>query len=187
MNSLILFPNDGSQTSPKGLFGSHHLGLESKNSFVILTITCLVTTELVMEFIWNSMCFHLMPNLNTYWVPYHFCEFFKMKWYHHVISFHFYQMKWNDGCQTSDVFTRIYYPYIQFFNHDETSLKIEIQPNFTTRLHKLLFSKQMKIGINSISISILWQLFSSQSSITKIKRFGYLLNMAIHPRTHWIS
>jgi hypothetical protein len=47
------------------------------------------------------MGFHLMPNLNIYWVPCHFCGFFKMKWYHHVISFHFYQIKWNDGCQTS--------------------------------------------------------------------------------------
>jgi hypothetical protein len=84
-----------------GSFGSHHLGLESKNSFMILTITCLAATELVMEFIWNSLDFHLMPNLNTYWVPYHFCGFFKMKWYYHVISFYFYQMKWNDRCQTS--------------------------------------------------------------------------------------
>jgi hypothetical protein len=24
-----------------------------------------------------------------------------MKWYHRVISFHFYQIKWNNGCQTS--------------------------------------------------------------------------------------
>jgi hypothetical protein len=30
---------------------------------MILTITCLAATELVMEFIWNSMGFHLMPNL----------------------------------------------------------------------------------------------------------------------------
>jgi hypothetical protein len=44
----------------KGSFGSHHLGLESKNSFIILTITCLAATELVMEFIWNSMGFHLL-------------------------------------------------------------------------------------------------------------------------------
>jgi hypothetical protein len=35
----------------KGSFGSHHLGLESNNSFMILIITCLATTELVMEFI----------------------------------------------------------------------------------------------------------------------------------------
>jgi hypothetical protein len=77
-------------------FGSHHLGLESKNLFMILTITCLAATELVMEFIWNSMGFHLMPNLNTYWVPCHFCEFFKMKWYHHChfISFLSNEMKW---------------------------------------------------------------------------------------------
>jgi hypothetical protein len=45
--------------------------------------------------------FHLMPNLNPYWVPRHFYGFLKMKWYHHVISFHFYKIKWNDGCQTS--------------------------------------------------------------------------------------
>jgi hypothetical protein len=68
---------------------------------MILIVTCLAATELVMEFISNSMGFHLMPNLNTYWVPCHFCGFLKMKWYHDVISFHFYQMKWNDGCQTS--------------------------------------------------------------------------------------
>jgi hypothetical protein len=35
------------------------------------------------------MGFYLMPNLNTYWVPSHFYGFFKIKWYHHVISFHF--------------------------------------------------------------------------------------------------
>jgi hypothetical protein len=63
----------------RGSFGSHHLGLESKNSFVSLTFTCLAATKLVMEFIWNSMVFHLMPNLNTYWVPCHFYEFGKMK------------------------------------------------------------------------------------------------------------
>jgi hypothetical protein len=63
----------------KGSFSSHHLGLESKNSFMILTITCLAATELIMEFIWNSMVFHLMPNLNTYSVPCHFCGFVKMK------------------------------------------------------------------------------------------------------------
>jgi hypothetical protein len=34
----------------KGSFGSYHLGLESKNSFMILTNTCLATTELVMNF-----------------------------------------------------------------------------------------------------------------------------------------
>jgi hypothetical protein len=46
---------------------------------MILTIFCLAATELVMEFIWNSMGFHLMPNLNTYWVPWYFCGFFKIK------------------------------------------------------------------------------------------------------------
>jgi hypothetical protein len=51
--------------------------VELKNSFIIITITCLAATELVMEFIWNFMVFHLMPNLNTYWVPYHFCGFAK--------------------------------------------------------------------------------------------------------------
>jgi hypothetical protein len=35
------------------------------------------------------------------WVPCNFCGFFKMKWCHHVILFQFYQMKWNDVCQTS--------------------------------------------------------------------------------------
>jgi hypothetical protein len=50
----------------KGSFGSHHLRLELKNSFIILSITCLSATELIIEFIWNSMIFHLMPNLNTY-------------------------------------------------------------------------------------------------------------------------
>jgi hypothetical protein len=53
----------------EGSFGSHHSGLESKNSFMILTITCLAATELVMEFIWNSMGFNLMPNLNTISYP----------------------------------------------------------------------------------------------------------------------
>jgi hypothetical protein len=47
----------------KGSFDSHHLGLESKNSFMILTITCLTATELVIESIWNSMGFHLMSTL----------------------------------------------------------------------------------------------------------------------------
>jgi hypothetical protein len=60
-------------------FDSHYFGLESKNSFMILSITYLAATELVMKFISNSMVFHLMPNLNTYWVPCHFCGFFKMK------------------------------------------------------------------------------------------------------------
>jgi hypothetical protein len=58
--------------------------------FMILSITCLAAIELVMEFILNSMVFHLMPNLNSYWVPYHFCGFFKMKWY---LSN---EMKWNE-------------------------------------------------------------------------------------------
>jgi hypothetical protein len=40
------------------------------------------------------MVFHLMSNLNTYWVPCHFCGFSKMKWYHYVTSFHF--TKWNE-------------------------------------------------------------------------------------------
>jgi hypothetical protein len=35
----------------KGSFGSHHLGLELKNSFVISSVTCLAATELVMELI----------------------------------------------------------------------------------------------------------------------------------------
>jgi hypothetical protein len=54
-------------------------GLKSKNSFMILTVTCLVAIELVMEFIWNFMVFHLMSNHKTYWVPYHFCGFAKIK------------------------------------------------------------------------------------------------------------
>jgi hypothetical protein len=40
---------------PKGSFGSHHLELESKNLFTILTITYLAAIELVMEFILNFM------------------------------------------------------------------------------------------------------------------------------------
>jgi hypothetical protein len=39
----------------------------------------LAVVELVMEFIWNSMIFYLVPNLNIYWVPCHFCGFAKMK------------------------------------------------------------------------------------------------------------
>jgi hypothetical protein len=35
----------------KGSFGSHHLGLELKNLFMILTITYLAATKLVVEFI----------------------------------------------------------------------------------------------------------------------------------------
>jgi hypothetical protein len=35
----------------KGSFASYYLGLESKKIFMILTIICLATTELVMEFI----------------------------------------------------------------------------------------------------------------------------------------
>jgi hypothetical protein len=58
-------------------FGFHHLGLESKNLFMILANTCLAVTELVMAFISNFMAFHFMPNLNTYWVPCHFCGFSK--------------------------------------------------------------------------------------------------------------
>jgi hypothetical protein len=38
-------------------FGSYHLGLESKNIFIILTIIYLTATELVMELIRNSMVF----------------------------------------------------------------------------------------------------------------------------------
>jgi hypothetical protein len=59
--SLFLSLLDDKYTTPmyytssvfkyKGSFGSHHLGLESKKLFMILTITCLVATELVMEFI----------------------------------------------------------------------------------------------------------------------------------------
>jgi hypothetical protein len=45
---------------------------------MILTISCLVAMELVIKFILNFISFHLMPNLNTYWVPCHFCEFTKM-------------------------------------------------------------------------------------------------------------
>jgi hypothetical protein len=62
-----------------GSFDSHHLGLELKNLFMILTNTCLTITELVMEFISNSMVFHLMSNLNIYWVSCHFCGFSKIK------------------------------------------------------------------------------------------------------------
>jgi hypothetical protein len=66
-------------TVSKGSFGSYHLGLISKNSFMIPTITCLAVTKLVIKFIWNSMVCHPMPNLNTYWVPCHFYGFAKMK------------------------------------------------------------------------------------------------------------
>jgi hypothetical protein len=75
----VKFENISISKTLLGSFGSHHLGLESKNSFMILSITCLAATELVMEFISNSMVFHLMPNLNTYWIHYHFYGFFKMK------------------------------------------------------------------------------------------------------------
>jgi hypothetical protein len=71
----------------KGSFGFHHLGLESKNLFIILIITCLAAMKLVMEFIWHSVIFHLIPNLNTQWV--------------HIILFYFYQTKRNDGYHTS--------------------------------------------------------------------------------------
>jgi hypothetical protein len=67
------------RTQSLGLVWLHHLGLESNNSFIILTFTCLAVVELVMEFIWNSMIFYLVPNLNIYWVPCHFCGFAKMK------------------------------------------------------------------------------------------------------------
>jgi hypothetical protein len=79
IEKLDLPPFSNKAIKSKGSFGSHHLGLESKKLFMILTITCLAATELAMEFIWNSMGFHLMPNLNIYWVPCHFCGFFKMK------------------------------------------------------------------------------------------------------------
>jgi hypothetical protein len=46
---------------------------------MILTFVCLAITELVIKFIWNFMVFYLMPNLNTYWVPYHFYKFGKIK------------------------------------------------------------------------------------------------------------
>jgi hypothetical protein len=78
----------------KGSFGSHHLGLESKNLFMILANTCLAATELVMAFISNSMTFHFMPNLNTYWVPCHFYGF--SKWNDIIISLHFISTKWNE-------------------------------------------------------------------------------------------
>jgi hypothetical protein len=46
---------------------------------MILTIIYLAATELITEFICNSIVFHLMPNLNTHWIPCHFCGFAKMK------------------------------------------------------------------------------------------------------------
>jgi hypothetical protein len=55
--------------NPKGLFGSHHLGLESRNSFVILEITCLAVTELGTEFISNSMIFIPCLILIPMWYP----------------------------------------------------------------------------------------------------------------------
>jgi hypothetical protein len=62
-----------------------HLGLKSKNLFMIPTIIYLADTELNIEFVWNSMVFHPTPNLNIYWVSCHFYEFVKMKWYYRVI------------------------------------------------------------------------------------------------------
>jgi hypothetical protein len=53
----------------KDLFGSYHLGLESRNSFVILKITCLAATELVTEFILNSMIFIPCLILIPMWYP----------------------------------------------------------------------------------------------------------------------
>jgi hypothetical protein len=53
----------------KGSFGSHHLGLESRNSFVIPEITCLAATELVTEFILNSMIFIPCLILIPLWYP----------------------------------------------------------------------------------------------------------------------
>jgi hypothetical protein len=49
----------------------------AKRALMILAITSLAITELVIEFICNSIDFHPMPNLNTYWVPCHFCGFLK--------------------------------------------------------------------------------------------------------------
>jgi hypothetical protein len=66
---------------------------------MILTITYLAVTELVLEFVWNSMDFHLMSNLNTYWVPYYFCVFLKRN--DIIVSFHFISTKRNNECQTS--------------------------------------------------------------------------------------
>jgi hypothetical protein len=56
---------------------------------MILIITCLVATELVMEFIWNFIVFYIMSNLNTYWMVCHLCGFIKIKLYHHIILFYF--------------------------------------------------------------------------------------------------
>jgi hypothetical protein len=61
---------------------------------MIPTIICLATTELDMEFIWNSMGFYFMPNLNTYWIPCHFCGF--SKWNDIIMPFHFISIKWNE-------------------------------------------------------------------------------------------
>jgi hypothetical protein len=52
-----------------GSFGFHHLGLKSKNSFVIPRITCLAGTELVTEFISNSMIFIPCLTLIHVWYP----------------------------------------------------------------------------------------------------------------------
>jgi hypothetical protein len=42
-------PKESSLEERLGSFGSHNLGLESKNSFVVPRITSLAATELVME------------------------------------------------------------------------------------------------------------------------------------------
>jgi hypothetical protein len=50
MMSIYFWQIHRNDRVPKGSFGSYHLELESNNLFIILTITCFVVIELVMEF-----------------------------------------------------------------------------------------------------------------------------------------
>lgn len=91
------------------LFGSHHLVLESRNSFVILRINLfgchgVGTTKIN----WELHGFHsswypaIFVNLLFYMdIP---CKYKSIAILYEMvssISFHFCQMKWNDGGQTS--------------------------------------------------------------------------------------
>jgi hypothetical protein len=64
---------------------------------VILRFTYLVATEIVTKFIWNSMIFILCLTLMPVWYNMDLPN--EMVSSYHIISF--YQMKWNNGCQTS--------------------------------------------------------------------------------------
>jgi hypothetical protein len=48
--SLTFQDDNAKKVYSNGSFGSHHLGLESKNLLTILSITYLAITELIMKF-----------------------------------------------------------------------------------------------------------------------------------------